>query len=144
MGPFTIARLWVCVMTAAELFFIPPNRSSTKLWSIAALPLHRQGDTVSHQGPPGEWDKGWAGDARAVATVWPAGNRDDCYESWKVGWQTEFIFIFHLLLILLQTSSFSLCVFKLQEDVSNIPGANHWDVSCCWICAAHGLCIRWW
>lgn len=36
-----------------------------------------------------------------------------------------------LLLILLQISQFYLCVSKLQEDVSNIPGANHWDAPCC-------------
>lgn len=36
-----------------------------------------------------------------------------------------------LLLILLEISSFYFCVSKLQEDVSNIPGADHWDVPCC-------------
>ena len=79
------------MVTRGFFFFHSSYRSSTKLWSVAVLPLHRQGAT--HQGPPGEWDKGWAGDACALATVWPAGNRDDCHQSRKVGKQLIDLFI---------------------------------------------------
>lgn len=38
---------------------------------------------------------------------------------------------FALLLTLRQMSEFYFCVSQRQEDVSHIPGADHWDVSCC-------------
>lgn len=35
-------------------------------------------------------------------------------------------------------------VHALQEDVSSVPGADLWNVSCCWIRSAYGLCPGWW
>lgn len=134
----------------------PLLRFSPELWTVSTL-LCRQRVTVKRQGPPSQWGKGSAGDVFPMAAVWPTGHRDDCYQSWKVGYNIihisshhclflDFFFFFlHFSLVSLTTWYFSfLHLHKLQEDVSNIPGANFWDVSCCWIRPAHGLCPCWW
>lgn len=142
----------ICDPNLTSLFSSPLLRSSavSELWTISAL-LCRWGVTVGRQGPPSQWGQSSAGDACTLAAVWPAGHRDDCYQSWKVTITLTFILLItssctslmFLFLWWLVLHCVHLHVHKLQEDVSNIPGANLWDGSCCWICPAHGLYPCW-
>lgn len=136
----------------AFLLSSPLFRSSAvrELWTVSAL-LCRKGVTVGRQGPPSQWGQGSAGDACTLAAIWPAGHGDDCYQSRKA--MITFIFLFLMTSLCTPPLRFLWCisphyvrflrVHNLQEDVSDIPGANLWDGSRCWICPAHGLRPRW-
>lgn len=82
------------------LFLVRPSSAASELWTVSAL-LCRCGVTVECQGLSSHWGQSSAGDAYAVAAVWPAGHGDDCYQGWKVTIKNHsylHYFISHLIL----------------------------------------------